>query len=106
MPEGQTVTGDYYRQNILPVYFNFLMDDYRHNPGVARTLMTDGAPAHYASVTRNLVRDFITTNPFIRVWQRPLWLGNSPNLNPIENLWLEEWNFSMKIIIYQSNINF
>ena len=39
LPEGQTITGDYYRQNIQPVYFNFLMDDDRHNPGVASVVL-------------------------------------------------------------------
>ena len=49
--------------------------------------MNDGAPAHFAGQTRDMVRNFMAENNLLRVRQRPLWPGNSPDLNPIENFW-------------------
>ena len=44
--------------------------------------MQDGAPAHTAKLTQEWCRDNL--NGF---WEKADWPGNSPNLNPIENLW-------------------
>jgi transposase len=86
-----TITGDYYRQNVLPVYSNSvnransLESDGQQqlftNPSDV-TFMQDGAPAHTARATLDLIHQRYQTT-----WSKNVWPGNSPDLNPIENLW-------------------
>lgn len=50
-------------------------------------MMQDGAKAHTAAATSTWLRD-----KEIHIWGKEVWLPNSPDLNPVENIWyfLEE----------------
>lgn len=92
VPQGQTVNGQYYREMILakegleavqrvdeigPISSRRLFCLMS-----AATFMQDSAPPH---VTRENYL-WLDMN-FPKYWRKGEWPGNSPNLNPIENLW-------------------
>jgi transposase len=88
-----TVTGDYYRRRILPEYFLAAtrtgnaeaIDKRRLFPTPATVIfMQDGAPAHTARLTLNLLGQHFRT-----VWSKNIWPGNSSDLNPVEHLWAQ-----------------
>ena len=77
-----TVDGDYYQNNMLPIYVESLKDRRLFPNPKKITFQEDGAPAHiFNAVTR------ISGNKNLAVWGKKVWPGNSPDLNRIENLW-------------------
>lgn len=79
---GQNIDAKYYRDQILPVYFK-AMDNKVLFPNKKKvTFQQDGAPAHTSKDTMKLI-NAQTSSP----WGKDVWPGNSPDLNPIENLW-------------------
>ena len=92
VPQRQSVDAKYYAREILE---NSLL------PSLARTASTssvlkkkmvpemssvifqqDGAPAHASKEAENWCHDKLPS-----FWDKDTWPGNSPDLNPIENLW-------------------
>lgn len=82
IPKNQNVNGQYYRDEILPTYFKALDNKELFPVRKKITFMQDGAPAHTSKVNM----EFLRGQPFT-VWGKGTWPGNSPDLNPIENLW-------------------
>ena len=77
--QGKTVDGEYYRSNILPTYVNALKNAAQFPRPQHCVLMQDGAKAHLAKVTVNVLE-----HENVRVWTD--WPGNSPDLNVIEHV--------------------
>lgn len=92
VPPNTSVNKDYYREEILaktaakamsrsedmgPVNRRKMLDDTS-----SAIFMQDSAPPHVAVVNQKWL-----DSHFPSYWRKGEWPGNSPNLNPIENLW-------------------
>lgn len=92
IPRGQTVTADYYVEEVMKKTAASAMQRREENgpptevkllPKMSRAIFQqDGAPAHHARKTQDWCRD-----NFPGFWEKGTWPGNSPDLSPIENLW-------------------
>ena len=92
VPQKMTVNGVYYRDYILSsTCLNAIKRPAQTGRVTERSLlkniynflfMQDGASTHTAKATQK----WLTEN-FPKFWKKGEWPGNSPDLNPIENLW-------------------
>ncbi|XP_035714868.1 uncharacterized protein LOC110858831 [Folsomia candida] len=81
MVSGGTVNAAYYKDKILPLYIKCMKDPTLFPQQQKVTFQQDGAPAHTAKVTTKVLEALLLT-----VWGKGVWPGNSPDLNPLENL--------------------
>ena len=92
IPQGQTVTSEYYVEVILKTVSDIKLSSnerFRDNPRkkiVARRsqaiFQQDGAPAHTSKRSQEWLKNNVPC-----FWTKEIWAPNSPDLNPIENLW-------------------
>ena len=92
VPDKTTVNAEYYREEILKKVllptlsrnlFNGKITENKISPDMSKVLfMQDGAPSHTARVNQKWLQQNIPN-----FWEKSEWPGNSPDLNPIENLW-------------------
>lgn len=92
IPRGQTVTANYYVEEILSKTATSAMTRKENKgppteakllPNMSRAIFQqDGAPAHRARKAQEWCRSH-----FPAFWEKDEWPGNSPDLSPIENLW-------------------
>ena len=92
VPQKQSVNSEYYISEILSKTCADALNRRAARGNVLQrrllpdmstaVLMQDGAPAHTAVATQQWCRDNLQA-----FWSKEEWPGNSPDINPIENLW-------------------
>ena len=92
VPSKQMINSRYYVEDILEKSYRLAVRRTRKNgniltrkllPNMSRAIfMQDGAPAHTANRTQVWCSKHMPA-----FWEKSEWPGNSPDLNPIENLW-------------------
>jgi len=92
IPQGQTLTAEYYINNILEKEVKLLLHRKNVNEAIDKrklfssnrhmTFVKDGAPAHAAKATQAWCKRNLPN--FREKTSRP---PNSPDINPVENLW-------------------
>ena len=93
MPQKTSVTADYYTENILAeILLSMFTQNQTTGSLVGRRLvdvksemifMQDGARAHTAAATSEWLRE-----NEVQFLGKEVWHPNSPDLKPIENVWL------------------
>lgn len=79
--KGCTVNAKYYREKIIPIYLNAMEDPALFPSKIKITFMHDGATAHNTKVNMQVLEEKVPT-----IRGKGIWPGNSPDLNPIDNL--------------------
>ena len=92
MPQGQSLIADYYINNILEKEVKPLLRRKNVNEAIDKrklfssnrhmTFVRDGAPAHAVKATQAWCKRNLPN--FI---EKTSWPPNSPDINPVENLW-------------------
>lgn len=80
--KGNTMTQHYYAQNILPRYIEWM--ETMRGRGYPAILMEDGDPSHGHRSGDN-EPDLLRKRHWIQLFEHP---AQSPDLNPIEGIWL------------------
>ena len=81
------VNGEFYREHMInrlyaPAFQKTTGPDRLFSNLDHAVFMQDGATSHTANLTQDLC-----SLTFPAFWDKDFWPGNSPDLNPIENIW-------------------